>query len=111
MEGSDLEKIKTSIVLVRGQPLKVMLEQSLQRRTEYGQYARPLDQLREETEAEAHKWEPCGRTLRTYAEPTWQELGKPGPNGWEWNAAVFTEAQLPTPSFLAPSVGEPRDNQ
>lgn len=98
-------------MLVRGQPLKVMLEQSPHRHTEYNQYAKALDQLKEESEIEAHKCEPCGRTLRIYAAATWQELGKPGPNGWEWNVDGFADAQLPTPSFLAQPAAETRDNQ
>lgn len=62
-----------------------------------------------ESEIVAHKYEACGRTLRMYAAPSWQELGKPGANGWEWNTSGFIDAQVPLPSFLAAPSADGRD--
>lgn len=78
-EWKDLlaEKIKQNILLVCGHPLKVMLEQSPQRRAEYSQNTKALGQHKQEIEIDAHKWEPCGRALRIYAAPTWQESNNP----------------------------------
>lgn len=64
-------RLEAGGVLVRGLPLRVVAEQSPQRKLEYGQYARALDETRAEPDL-ARKWVEDGRTLRVYASPSWQ---------------------------------------
>lgn len=106
-----LDRLRAHNLLVRFQTLKVMEEQSPQRKSEYIQYARALELLRAEADIEPHRYETCGRTLRIYAAPTWQELGEPSAHGWEWNTSGFIDAQMAMPSFLAtPSAEAQGDN-
>lgn len=96
-----LDAIRKDNLQVRGNALKVMVEQSPQRKVEYSQYAKAVEMLREERDLAEQSWEPCGRTLRIYAAPGWQELGKPGVRGWEWNREAFVQAQMVLPAFLS----------
>lgn len=96
-----LDAIQKDNLQVRRNPLKVILEQSPQRKVEHGQYARAIEMLREEKDLSPRSWEPCGRTLRVYTAPGWQELGKTSAQGWVWDRSAFEQAQLRMPSFLA----------
>lgn len=93
------EAVAGAQISVRGHEVRVVAEQSPQRRHEYTLFAAALEELKGEPEL-AGRWEADGRSLRVYATKTWQELGKPGPSSWQWSRASFDEANIPLPSFL-----------
>lgn len=95
-------RLDSAGITVRGQQLRIVVEHSPQRKLEYGQYARALEELHGEPDL-VGKWVEDGRALRVYAAASWQELGRPTSSGWTWELAAFVDANLALPSFLGGS--------
>jgi len=85
-------------IRVHGKELRVVLEQSAERRRDYAQFSKPKDALMEEV---------CQKSLRLYSKGTWELLGKPSEQGWQWHARSFQVAGVGLPSSLGGGGGVP----
>lgn len=86
------ETLLTAGITARGHGVRVVLEQSPQRKHDYNQHARALEELRAETQI-VGKWIEDGRALGIYAAQSWQDLGRPSPPGWTLELPPRAEEQ------------------
>lgn len=122
VRGADIFEVKRGLVealrrhdvQARGCSLRVVLEQSADRKRDYGLYARARDRLFSDSAISREHIAECERGLKLYSKGTWELLGHPTVSGWRWLPEAFVAASLPLPSFLvgdaggAPQHGEKR---